>query len=58
MFLRCVTSKGWSFLAGDLWSEIIKSEEEGGDSFGDVPKIEAVYQRRKKPEKLSEAADL
>ncbi|VVA90391.1 unnamed protein product [Arabis nemorensis] len=46
-------------MAGDLWSEIVKSEEEGGDRFGDIPKIEAVYQRRKKPEKLSEeAADL
>ncbi|KFK43247.1 hypothetical protein AALP_AA1G098900 [Arabis alpina] len=43
---------------GDLWSEIIKSDDECGDRFGDVPKIEAVYQRRKKPEKLSEATDL
>ncbi|XP_019090973.1 PREDICTED: serine/threonine-protein kinase haspin homolog [Camelina sativa] len=34
----------------DLWSEVIKSEEEEG---GDVPKIEAVYQRRKKPENKS-----
>ncbi|KAL1225502.1 putative serinePthreonine-protein kinase haspin [Cardamine amara subsp. amara] len=41
---------------GDLWSEIIKSEEE--DSFGDIPKIEAVYQRRNRPEKSSTAADL
>ncbi|XP_010475780.1 PREDICTED: serine/threonine-protein kinase haspin homolog [Camelina sativa] len=34
----------------DLWSEVIKSEEEEG---GDIPKIEAVYQRRKKPENKS-----
>ncbi|EOA39955.1 hypothetical protein CARUB_v10008644mg [Capsella rubella] len=39
----------------DLWSEVIKSEEEDG---GDIPKIEAVYQRRKKPDKSSEAVNL
>ncbi|CAE5956978.1 unnamed protein product [Arabidopsis arenosa] len=38
----------------DLWSEVIKSEEEDGD----IPKIEAVYQRRKKPEKSSEPVNL
>ncbi|CAH8251691.1 unnamed protein product [Arabidopsis lyrata] len=38
----------------DLWSEVIKSEEEDGD----IPKIEAVYQRRKKPEKSSQPVNL
>ncbi|AAC33205.1 Hypothetical protein [Arabidopsis thaliana] len=37
----------------DLWSEVIKSEEEDGD----IPKIEAVFQRRKKPDKSSEAVN-
>ncbi|ESQ35924.1 hypothetical protein EUTSA_v10007117mg [Eutrema salsugineum] len=41
----------------DLWAEIIESEEEGGDRVKDIPKVE-VYQRRKKLEKSSEAADL
>lgn len=46
-------------MAVDLWSEVMKSEEEeGGDGFEDIPKIEAVYQRRKKPDKSSEAANL
>ncbi|CAH2038479.1 unnamed protein product [Thlaspi arvense] len=40
----------------DLWSEIIKSEEQDGDTFRDIPKVE-VYQRRKKLEKPSKAAD-
>uniref|UniRef100_A0A1J3CVP1 non-specific serine/threonine protein kinase n=1 Tax=Noccaea caerulescens TaxID=107243 RepID=A0A1J3CVP1_NOCCA len=42
----------------DLWSEIIESEEEGGDRFTNIPVVEAVYQRRKKLEKPSEVADL
>ncbi|CAA7037065.1 unnamed protein product [Microthlaspi erraticum] len=42
----------------DLWSEIIESEEEGGDRFTDIPVVEAVYQRRNKLEKPSVAADL
>lgn len=58
MFVNEKMYKGWPFMAGDLWSEIIKPEEEGGDRFGNIPKIEAVYRRRKKPEKLSEATDL
>jgi len=41
-------------VAVDLWSEVIKSEEEDGD----IPKIEAVFQRRKKPDKSSEAVNL
>ncbi|KAG5391052.1 hypothetical protein IGI04_032593 [Brassica rapa subsp. trilocularis] len=41
----------------DLWSEIIRSEEEDGDAFRDVPQVE-VYQRRKKLEKPSAAENL
>ncbi|KAF8108005.1 hypothetical protein N665_0115s0020 [Sinapis alba] len=41
----------------DLWSEIIRSEEEGGDGFREVPQVE-VYQRRKKLEKPSAAENL
>ncbi|CAH8357808.1 unnamed protein product [Eruca vesicaria subsp. sativa] len=41
----------------DLWSEIIRSEEEHGDGFREVPQVE-VYQRRKKIEKPSSAENL
>lgn len=41
----------------DLWSEIIRSEEEDGDGFREVPQVE-VYQRRKKLEKPSAAENL
>ena len=45
------------FGAVDLWSEIIRSEEEDGDGFREVPQVE-VYQRRKKLEKPSAAENL
>ncbi|XP_013661951.1 serine/threonine-protein kinase haspin homolog isoform X3 [Brassica napus] len=41
----------------DLWSDIIRSDEEDGDGFRDVPQVE-VYQRRKKLEKPSAAENL
>ena len=41
----------------DLWSEIIRSDEEDGDGFRDVPQLE-VYQRRKNLEKPSAPENL
>ncbi|KAF3495113.1 hypothetical protein DY000_02054602 [Brassica cretica] len=41
----------------DLWSEIIRSDEEDGDGFREVPQLE-VYQRRKNLEKPSAPENL
>ena len=49
--------KGWCLVAVDLWSDIIRSDEEDGDGFRDVPQVE-VYQRRKKLETPSAAENL
>ncbi|CAG7900046.1 unnamed protein product, partial [Brassica rapa] len=48
---------GWCLVTVDLWSEIIRSEEEDGDGFREVPQVE-VYQRRKKLEKPPSAENL
>nr|VDD08065.1 unnamed protein product [Brassica rapa] len=49
--------RGWCLVTVDLWSEIIRSEEEDGDGFREVPQVE-VYQRRKKLEKPPSAENL
>ncbi|KAL0697507.1 hypothetical protein Bca4012_053629 [Brassica carinata] len=42
----------------DLWSDIIRSEEEDGDGFRDVPQVEVYQRRKKKPEKPSAPKNL